>query len=98
MWLNELLSRVRVRVRVGDRCFGLIFFPYLCRVGVRCTRYLMHVYSSLGVIEFVLLSQCVSLCGCMSSYLGLGLGLGRDDSALFSCFECAGLEFVVLGV
>ena len=43
--------------------------------------YLMRVYIGLGVIEFVLLSQCIIVCGCMSSCLGLGLG-----EMFWSCF------------
>ena len=67
----------------------------MVRVGVRCARYLIRVYLGLAVIEFVLLSQCVIEFGCMSSCLWVGLG--RDVLVFFSCFECAGLEFVVLG-
>ena len=56
-------------------------------VGVICPRYFIRVYLSLGVIDFVLLSQCVSVCGCMSTCLGLGLelefGYGRDVLVFF---------------
>ena len=72
----------------------------MCRVGVFCARYLIRVCLGLGFIEFILLSHFASACGCMSSCLGLGLWLelGRDVLVLFSCFEFAGLEFVLLGI
>ena len=68
----------------------------------------MRLNLGIGVIEFVQFSQCVRVYCSMSSCLGLGIGLGlwlelgigleRDVLILFSCLQCARLEFVVLGI